>query len=70
MPKWWIGSTDGKNYVISKDPMDLPHGARPAPINCDLTDSRLDRLIPNGGSVRIHGKKEDRSDAMDTKRGR
>ncbi len=68
MPKYWIGTVDGKNWIISHDKMDLPAGARPAPINSELTDARLERLIPQGGTVVVI--KGDKNNEVGSKRGR
>lgn len=51
--KLWIGSTDGKNYVISPNRADLPANCTPAPIHNPPTQHQLDILTRNGGSVLI-----------------
>jgi hypothetical protein len=51
--KWFIGSADGKNYVISNDVGKLPKGARPAPLTGFPTSQQRQAITKHGGHVDI-----------------
>lgn len=51
MKKWWLGSSDGKNYVISQDKGDLPNECTPAPLHQEPTPKQITALQKGGAET-------------------
>ncbi len=53
LPKWLVGTTDGVNYVISKDAGDMPSGGVTIPVHQGPTQAQIDILEKSGCNVRV-----------------
>jgi hypothetical protein len=53
LPKWLVGTTDGKNFVISTDRGDMPTKGMVIPVHEGPTRQQIDILERDGCNVRV-----------------
>ena len=53
LKRLFLGSNDGKNFIVTNDKDELPPGARPVPVNSLPTPEQSKFLAQDGGSVTV-----------------